>query len=148
MKKNTRNPSMFYALNVVVPVFVGALLYLLFRRDSFLSETVYTYISVPEISVSAMPPWVITFLRNFASDVLWAYALLFSVSAVLRYSRKRLLASILICICFAIIIEALQKVGVFSGTFDVLDIVFEILAIGFGAIIIFLYEEIKNEKEH
>ena len=57
--------------------------------------------------------------------MLWAY----SLSAFLTYILKKSKTAIFISSIFAILTELLQYFEIFNGTFDIIDILCEILAV-------------------
>ena len=80
--------------------------------------------------------WLVTLCRNFLPDILWAYSLTFAVALVWLPEEKVILKVLVICISFEIGVELSQKIGLISGTFDWLDIIFEVCATVLGALII------------
>lgn len=146
MNGNLRNSRLFYFLNIIIPLAIGLILYLSLRKDSYVSLLANTIIHLPNIPEQKLPTGLVAFLRNFASDILWAYALTFAVECVLGYNKKSLLLHILICVCFVVLIELVQKIGIFNGTFDLLDILFEGFSICLAIQIIKKHEEAQNEK--
>lgn len=114
----------FYLLNIVLPLAFGGICYLLFRPDTYLSHMVRSVAALPTISPSADCA-VLTFLRNFLCDMLWAYALTVAVSRIIGQSLARSAAVLAICWTLEIGIEWLQKSQVLSGTFDPMDIFLE-----------------------
>ena len=96
-------------------------------------------------SLSAVPTGLLIFLRSFAADIFWAYALAFAVLSVLGYTRRHLPVCFVLCAGFSAGMELLQRTGLFPGTFDPLDIVFEFLSI-LLALIIFYFEEAAYEE--
>ena len=142
MKRNIKIRYLFYGLNIFIPLLFGLFLYLKFRREAYVSQIINKYITFPVISFSFFPRWLIPFFRNFASDILWAYSLGFAVQPIIGYSRKNLLFTFLLCVCFEILLEVLQKIDVFHGTFDLLDIIFEAISVCLSLIIIKNFEEV------
>ena len=146
MKNKLLARYLFYSLNIILPLFFGLFLYLNLRADSYVSVLLNIFIPFPVLSFSVFPEWFVSFLRNYVSDVLWAYSLGCAISLVLGYSRKKILYVILLCSGFVSILEILQKTGIFHGTFDFFDILLEICAVCMALIIIFIFEEAQNEK--
>ena len=134
MEQARENDRLFYILNICIPLVTGAIIYFVFRPDTYISDFFRNVFVLPTLSVS--PGWFSDFLRNFACDVLWAYALMIAVFAVSKKSDKRLIVTAVLCIAFEIAIELCQNIGIISGTFDVLDVIFEIIATIVAVIII------------
>lgn len=65
------------------------------------------------------------FLRNYAGDMLWAYALFITIAWITGDASER---KLLECVIFEVILECLQKSDIIAGTFDVYDILAEALA--------------------
>ena len=138
---------MFYTLHIVVPLLAGLYLYLTLRPDAYVSLFVSRFLPLPAPAAPRLPEWLSSFLRNHAADMLWAYALGFAVQSVLGYSRRKLLVSSLLCVCFEILVELSQRFGVLQGTFDPLDAVLEALSVCLAMLVINLFEEAHNEKK-
>lgn len=148
MKESAVSRYVFYALNVALPLLVGFLLYLTLRKEAYISIFIDRYLAVPAWLCAAFPEWLITFLRNFASDILWAYALCFAVMLILEYGHGHSLFAFIICVCLICLVEAFQKAGIFHGTFDYLDILLEVSSVCIALYFIKNYEEAKNEKSN
>lgn len=146
MNVQKKRRLIFYILNIIIPLVLGLVLYLSFRRDSYIAILVSKYIYLPISPESLIPDGLKAFLRNFVSDILWAYALSFAVVLTIGYSKKRMWFSALICLSFIVTTELFQKIDIFHGTFDVLDILFETLSICLALLFINTYEEAQNEK--
>ncbi len=146
MKVSDRRPFLFYFLNIVIPLLIGLFIYLTLRRDAFISVVLNRYVSLPELSYPKLPEWPGLFLRYYASDMLWAYALCFAVQFILGYSRRNQRISFLLCAGLVVLIELLQKYAVIHGTFDLFDIVAETCSVCISLLTVRLYEEARNEK--
>ncbi len=143
--------SWFYLLNTIVPIILGLLVYIVFRRDSYIVRFILNYINLPVFSVTIPNETLLAFLKNYCSDILWSYSLTFAVAHFLPYSKKSLVLVFFLCGSFETIIELLQKTTLFQGTFDIYDIIFEVLSTAFALYIIYKikkYEENQNEKNN
>ena len=69
-------------------------------------------------------------IRNFAADFLWTYSMFFCLRLTLgdELSGKYNIIVLLLTAVVSAIIECLQLTDIFSGTFDLLDIVTETAA--------------------
>ena len=140
MKKLSLQKLIPHLLFIVIPLLIGLLIYIFADNGSFLhdwftdhfgamvSQRIYNYLSKSSI---------IVFLRNFLCDCCWAFSLEHSVYFILRNSRKGLFESVIISIVFSLFIESAQFFGIILGTFDFLDIIFEITAIVFAGFTIY-----------
>ena len=109
-----RSNGVFFICNILIPLAIGAYVYIYWDSDSYFG--------------------------NF----LFAYDLVFA----LYMSTKNISVSIRYAIMCSIGLELLQLIQVDflkCGTFDVVDIVIEIIAICFGATILSCYNHIKNK---
>ena len=61
-------------------------------------------------------------------DMLWAYALVFSLMLVTGNKTADVWKMFVIAGMFSTIMEVLQVIGCVKGTFDVMDIIVEIIA--------------------
>ena len=143
---STRTRILFYGLNIALPLFFGLYLYLTLRADAYISLFICKFIPLPDFPFVSFPEWAIAFLRNFASDMLWAYSLGFSVMLIMGYSQRKTLFALCLCVGFEVLMEVLQKIGVFHGTFDFLDILLEAISICLALFFINKFEEARNEK--
>ena len=122
MKKNG-----YYLLNIGVPLVLGFALYVLFRRDTYISRITFQCFSVkiPDTD-SCSSSVVMNFIRYYACDILWAYSLTF-VCYYFSFGNHRYLFSGIICGSFEILIEMFQRYQLFPGTFDFFDILAEFI---------------------
>lgn len=135
--------SRFLIINTVLAIAVGLFLYLVFRPNSFISILFYRFFSTEpllSLNTSAFP----FFIRYYAGDFLWAYALSMTCILILGHNNKTLVFVIALCVLFEIIIECFQKGHVFPGTFDVIDILVEAIATLLSVLIIKLYIKRQN----
>lgn len=137
--------TVFYTLNITVPLVAGFYIYLVFRPDSYIVKAVQPLGIGFRNNYPDFHPFF-RFIRNFIPDILWAYSMSFAVFAVLAPPESRTAVPAAICICFGILVEFFQKIGLFHGTFDLLDILFEAAAILLSTLIIKKERRIYNEK--
>ena len=141
----TVGETLFWGLNMILPLVFGGVLYLLFCPETRLSETAGRFFAVrgfPTFFSSGSP--FLVFLRNYLFDFLWAYSLVFVLSRILGVFEKRILSVGLIVFLFASLTELLQLVRLFPGTFDLRDILTEWTAAAFGLRIQKIYFSIKK----
>lgn len=123
-----RRKQAVLALNIVLPLFLGGGLYLMFRPDSFICQKMWELFHIRTAvsqSVFMKYPILCTFLKNYAGDMLWAYALFASVSWA---GRDASVVRLLECMLFETFFESLQYFDVIAGTFDICDILAEAAA--------------------
>ena len=125
----------FYLLNIGIPLVLGLGIYLFCYRTTYINS-VFTQVfgfSLPYIYYDNA---FHRFITCWACDILWAYALTFSLYPCFKVFKRPLIITCVTSSIFAVIIELLQINGIMNGTFDILDIVFEIVAIILATIII------------
>ena len=114
-----------FALNIILPLICGLFIYLTKVERTYLSDFLSDIRSfLPVISY----PYII---RNFACDFLWSYSLFFCLRLTLgeKLKGEHNLTVILVTGVVAIILEAIQLIKTIPGTFDLLDILVELIAI-------------------
>ena len=125
----TMKQHMFYALNISISLVIGLIVYVCYRPDTYVSQAVYNLLGIShDIGGFAnwLPTWLLLFIRNYLADIIWAYALTFTICYILWNQNKSMFPIFSIVAVFEICIEVSQKVGIMSGTFDWFDIFLEI----------------------
>ena len=112
----------FYILNIIVPIIIGGLIYLLYGDVLFL-KVINNYIDIKTLEHNVF----INILRNYFCDFCWSYSLAFTLSYIYKESVS-IKISILLPISIGISLELLQFIGLINGTGDLLDIFSELLA--------------------
>lgn len=114
-------------INIFLPLAVGLCIYLLFYNGTYLNSMFGIELNFKANSFLGI------FMKSWACDILWAYSLTYSLYFVLYAFRHRIVYSAILSICIATVFELLQLFGIVSGTFDILDIIFQIAAVLFAA---------------
>jgi len=127
---------------IVLPLFIGALVYLLFRPPLPLIRNIIAW-EDSLISLAVLPDFISSFILYHLTDVLWALSF---VEAVYFISKNKYLAVIIVTI-FTTIFEIGQHYGFIRGTGDIWDVVFVIVMLVIYFIILTIRKERKNEKE-
>lgn len=128
-------------LNVTAPIIIGAVFYYIFGRDTVFVELIDNILGFSMHITSTGNNFGIKMARCYLPDFLWAYALMSAVLLFWGYD-KRIIALVII---YETVLELLQLFSCVKGTFDVWDILIEILA---GIIVIKLFRRsLKNEKD-
>ena len=127
--------SVLYAINIILPLALGLIVYVFDKPNSFVSNWIYTFTGFR--SNTCIFPKIIDY--HFP-DFVWAYSLMFVLYIVSGIYKKKLVLSILISVVFSIALEVIQLFQTNMFTFDVIDIGVEILAILMAALIIKIIE--------
>lgn len=128
-------------LNVTAPIIIGAVFYYIFGRDTVFVELIDNILGFSMHITNTGNNLGIKMARCYLPDFLWAYALMSAVLLFWGYD-KRIIALVII---YETVLELLQLFSSVKGTFDVWDILIEILA---GIIVIKLFRRsLKNEKD-
>ena len=130
-----RKKYAFYILNICIPLILGLGTYLFCYRTTYIN-TVFTDVfgfSLPYIYYDNA---LHRFITCWSCDILWAYSLTFALYLCFKVFNNPLIITCVTSSLFSVVIELLQINGTMNGTFDILDIAFEIVAIILATIII------------
>ncbi len=117
-------------INAILPLFIGILIYFITSPD-----VIFVKASVPIFGMITHREYIledngwIRFIRNYMPDILWAYALVFVLYFVLGNSAARVKTTLLIALVFSTVMEVMQLFPIIPGTFDVMDILAEAIAV-------------------
>ncbi len=126
-------------LHIVIPLLSGALIYILTDPNVLFVRMLSRQRGIPVLPVNSEST-VVLFVRCYLLDILWAYALIFSLYFILD-TDMGLWKIFGIGFLFSTIMEVLQLTVIVPGTFDLWDILMEGVA---ELIAIFI---IKNQEE-
>lgn len=121
--------------NIFLPLAVGLCIYLLFYNGTYINSILGIEFGFELNSAFGV------FIKSWLCDILWAYALTNSLYFVLGGFKHKIFVSAIVSICFATTFELLQLFGKVKGTFDILDIAFQIVAVILAAVLIKRREE-------
>lgn len=129
MNKRTKNKKLFPILNILIPILSGAIFYYLSSPDVWFVEIMDRFLGIAfhPLSMDGSNP-IYYFFRCYGLDMLWAYAFVFALSVMIGHNSNDRLSIFIIAVVFSTGMELLQQTHWVAGTFDVLDIVFELLA--------------------
>ena len=125
-----------FAANIIIPLVTGLFIYLTKAEKTFLSDFFsFTRSVLPVINYPVL-------ISSFACDSLWTYAMFFCFRLSLgdELRGKHNLTVILLTGVVAIILEAVQLIKVIPGTFDLLDLIAEFIAIAVAFLITHIIE--------
>lgn len=126
-------------INSIIPLFIGFVYYALFRNGSYIFSIVHRFADLP------IPKVVIPeIINNHLCDCLWGYSLYMILYLVTSDKLRAMFFSVI----FIILLEIVQ-IGMRSMTFDILDILFELISIIIASILVHIITERgeKNEKK-
>lgn len=126
---------LFTALNILLPLIAGVMVYIFIQKNTHL-ENVLVGIFAVDFKPLIWSGWTYTFTICWLCDVLWAYSLTFSLWAVLCPWKNAVLFSVVLAFVAGVSFELLQFFEVMSGTFDIFDIILELMAASLAAVVI------------
>lgn len=139
-----QNKGIWGLVTIIIPLLIGGIFYYIFCPDVWFVKIVdyYTNLNL-HIQYDIYKNIFVAFLRNYLLDYLWAYA--FANALYLICDTDGLIVSCILSILIGAFWEMSQFIGIVNGTFDVLDIIFEIL----GALsAIFIIKKVKGETKN
>lgn len=142
-KFKNRCETIFIVFNILVPLAIGAYIYAYWGGDTYFGNWIRRFLTVPKVNIDAD---IIKFIRNWGCDFIWSYTLFFELYA----STKSMVSSIHYAVICSILVESVQLIQldfVKCGTFDLLDIVVEIIAACTAAIVLSFYYYIKRGRK-
>ena len=122
---------LFLIINVLIPLLIGALLYYVFSPDVIFVSFIDSFLGRMGIHINYIDyggTVILRFVRNYLLDMIWAYTLVFAMSFILCNNAAEIMKMMIIIVCFTVVMEMLQCTNLVNGTFDILDIVVELLA--------------------
>lgn len=128
----------FYIWNIILPLVIGTIVYLYVKPSAPISQLIYfiLHISPPVLRVG--PTGIHRFIQCYLCDILWSYSLTFALSLYL--GRDRLLLTYVIAASFSTLVEVLQLLPYILGSFDIFDIIVQLIACTISIRIITFYE--------
>ena len=140
MKNEGRYENGFIALNVIIPLILGLLIYLAVSREVVFIKLISGSLGYSNNEGMTLGSFVATRLRYYLPDMLWGYSLVFALFFVCGREQPALVPVWILAGIFAAIMESLQLISAVPGSFDPMDMVVEIAA---GLLAVFI---IKNHR--
>jgi len=142
------NKTTWMIIHCLMPLLIGGLLYILFRSTDLRMFKWFSIIGLDNFILQSrqcffnfknyLPCWIYYSLP----DALWVYSF---TSALLILWNGRLTFWLFFVLLTGTFVEIAQGINIFPGTFDILDLLFNIIAL-FLSIIIILPKFKQNEK--
>lgn len=114
-------------LHIAVPLIMGAVIYYLISPEVIFIKMFSMSGEIPEPFTLNQSHMIHRFVRNYFLDMLWAYALMNTLIFLIGNSSSTIKISVSIAVIFTVILEGVQLTSFVSGTFDVWDIMVEII---------------------
>ena len=137
-------------MNILVPLFIGAVIYYVMSPNVFFVQKIDALlVRGIHINTTGFNQPIVRFVRNYLLDMMWAYALLFSLFLFTGNNTAEMREIFIIAVIFSVVMEILQITSIAKGTFDVCDILVEVFAEVTAVFIINIHysKEEKNEKK-
>ncbi len=107
---------------VCIPMIVGGILYYLLDPNVIFFRLLHIGYGCVESNC------FVRFVRNHFMDMIWSFSLLSSVFIIANRDINRKVLLFVVTI-FVVLFEYGQKVGIILGTFDMVDVVLEVVSI-------------------
>ena len=129
VERKTNKKNRFDFLHILIPIAFGGIIYYLISPDvifvKIMDSLLKFNIHITEMNMDSL---TLRFIRNYFLDMLWGYALVFSLFFINDNNTARIKGILVIAFGFSTIIEILQVTPIMKGTFDIYDIIVELLA--------------------
>lgn len=137
-----RRTNITFALNCLLALIIGALIYYFFSPEVIFVKKIDKIIKGGlHFELSLHDNWILKFIRFYVLDMLWAYALVFALKLIMGNNTANLKRVFGVAFIFSATMEILQLTPLAEGTFDMWDIICEFVA---EVIAVFI---IKNTQE-
>lgn len=128
----------FYILNIVLPLVIGTIVYLYLKPSAHISQLIYFLLHISPPALNIKPTGIHRFIQYYLCDILWSYSLTFALS--LYFGKDRLLLTYAIAASFSTLVEVLQLLPQVLGSFDIFDIIVQLIACTISIHIITFHE--------
>ena len=128
MRTKEKDRIVFRIMNIFVPLLSGLMLYVLMTDDTYISQWIRSVSVFEKDPVLRPEAGLLRFCRNHLCDMCWSYSMVFCVAWILGDGAEQLTVSVSVCTLFSVLLELFQSSAVFPGTFDVWDILLEIVS--------------------
>ncbi len=136
--------------NIGLPLLIGAVIYIMLSEDLLFMKWLFNDISLCDsFHIDMSQNKILQIIRFYIPDMLWSYSLFFGILFTLKIKASNRLTAFVIGIAFISIMEFIQIHPSVSGTFDVMDLIVEIIAIAVAVFVAektLFKEDLKNEK--
>lgn len=132
---------------IIIPIIVGALLYYLFCPEVFFVQQIDEMFGISFHPANKyLKITIVKIARNYIFDVIWGYALFVTLYFLADNNAVDIKKFIITGILLVVILEGLQLLPNVDGTFDVFDILIELVAGGTAVFIIKILSRRKSNE--
>lgn len=132
---------------IIIPIIVGALLYYLFCPEVFFVRKIDEMFGISFHPANKyLKITIVKIARNYIFDVIWGYALFVTLYFLADNNAVDIKKFIITGILLVVILEGLQLLPNVDGTFDVFDILIELVAGGTAVFIIKILSRRKSNE--
>lgn len=124
---NMKNRVVYFML-CAISLAAGAIIYIVFRPNTYVSECVRNFIPVTQTFFSGFADTKFDFLKYYFSDFLWAFSFNCGLNVIFPEPKKVIVNGIIVCLA-GVFWEIAQVIGIVSGTGDVIDSLMYFLAV-------------------
>lgn len=128
----------FCILNIILPLVIGTIVYLYLKPSAPISQLIYYLLHISPPVLNIKPTGIHRFIQYYLCDILWSYSLTFALSLYL--GKDRLLLAYAIAASFSTLVEVLQLLPQVLGSFDIFDIIVQLIACTISIHIITFHE--------
>lgn len=128
----------FYIWNIILPLAIGTMVYLYVKPSAPISQLIYFILHISPPVLNIKPTGIHRFIQCYLCDILWSYSLTFALSLYL--GKDRLLLAYVIAASFSTLVEVIQLLPYVLGSFDIFDIIVQLIACTISIHIITFYE--------
>lgn len=119
----------FLMFNICLPILIGIVIYYVISQDVIFVQKIDALFGREVHAIKTNIDSVfLKYIRFYLLDILWGYSLVFALYFVTGNNTAELMKILKIAFVFSAIMEILQLTSIVKGTFDVIDIIMELLA--------------------
>ncbi len=144
---NKKKESIYYILVAFISLFMGFLLYVLFRPTTYISSYIFTYFPMLRTNYAFLFPRM-RYFTYYLADFLWALSLSCGLHAIFLPKKRGSLYCTITVFLLGSSYELLQHLDVISGTGDIADIMLYVLGSGAVNIIYFTRRDTHEKKQN
>jgi hypothetical protein len=128
-------------LNIIIPLAIGGIVYYITSPEVIFVQKLDAMLGIVRNAGEKLynDNFLYAFSRNYFLDMLWAYALTFCVYVLVDNNTESIYKTMAISFTFSFVMEFLQLTDTVKGTFDVIDVLVELIAIMIAVFIIKLH---------